>query len=57
MRVLRHPDEVLAFSQCPSSPQWMVELIGQRLAELTADGNAMEELVCVVIVDAGTTLA
>ena len=57
MRVLRHPHEVLAFSQCPSSPPWMVELIGQRLAELTADGDPMEGLVCFVIADAGTTLS
>ena len=57
MRILRHPDEVLAFSLCASSPPWMVELMSQRLSELLADGDAMEELVCFVIADTHTTLA
>jgi len=51
MHILRHPDEVLAFSQCPSSPPWMVELMSQRLSELLADGDAMEDLVMFVIAD------
>lgn len=35
----------------------MVELISQRLTELTADGDAMEDLVCFVIVDSDTRLS
>ena len=59
MRILRHPDEVLTFSRCASSPPppWMEELICQRLAELTAEGDPMEELVLFVIADSDTTLA
>ena len=57
MHILRHPDEVQAFSQCPSSPSWMVDLIRQRLAELLADGDDMEDLVCFVIADGDTTLS
>ena len=57
MRILRHPDEVLAFSRSASSPPWMVELISQRLAELTADGDPMEDLLLFVIADHHTTLA
>lgn len=52
MKILRHPDEVLAFFQNYSDP-CVTALIQQRMEELTDADTNMEELVVFVILDAG----
>ena len=52
MKILRHPDEVLAFVQIYTDP-CITALIQQRMEELTDDDTSMEELVVFVILESG----
>jgi hypothetical protein len=50
MKILRHPDEVLAFVQIYTDP-CITALIQQRMEELTDDDTGMEELVVFVVLE------
>ena len=52
MRVLRHPDEVLAFVGSYPDP-CITTLIQQRMAELIDEDTSMEELVVFAILESG----
>jgi len=52
MHVLRHPGEVLAFVESYPDP-CVTALIQQRMEELTDEDTGMEDLVVIVILEAG----
>ncbi len=52
MKILRHPDEVLAFVQIYTDP-CITALIQQRMEELSDDDTCMEELVVFMILESG----
>lgn len=57
MHVLRHPSEVLAFSETQQDPQ-ITALIQQRMEELLTDEDTdMEELMFVVVLESADTVA
>ncbi len=54
MHILRHASEVLAFRHPVAS---IVSLLRDRLKSLTAEGDAMEDVVLFIVLDAGDDLA
>lgn len=54
MHILRHASEVLAFKHPEVS---IVSLLRERLAELTAEGDALEDVAFFIVLDAGDDLS
>lgn len=55
MKILRHPEEVLAFVQNYSDP-CVTALIQQRIEELIDEDTSMEELVVFLILESGDVI-